>query len=309
MAAVDGDMNYPPMDHAWFAAHPFGIAVRDWLEFMGRVIAFNDLAHLSIVALRPTIAITTAVGTLFKKLGDEHKTAANRHIAWASQEIDSDFELMHALILVAAWGSFEAFVDDVCKALLAMDRSLLTSEPFRSVKIPASVVAADPIEQIDLIFTEATKKLSTDLGAGIGKFEPLLKLVGLDGNGDISDELRNAIFYAQQTRNVWTHRAGKADKKFLKHCGHMKFGLGDTVKISTDQTNTYLRALTVYGVLVVNRFLGVHNISPMPFPGDGNSPFADPYARRWGTMPNDEPVTGWFEDAKPSDPDVPQADG
>lgn len=291
--------SHPTIDHAWFAAHPFGIVVRNWLEFMGRVIEFNETVCTGIRAVAPVAAVSAFIGNKIKAMTRQQETRLQSAYESARREIDGDFELVHALTLLAAWGSFEAFIEDVCKAMLELDRTLLASKPFENLKIPASVMAADPAEQTDLIFTEASKKLNTDLKIGVGKFECLLELVGLKGNGDISDELRDAIFYAQQTRNVWAHRSGKADKRFLERCPNKGLALGDTVKISTDEANIYLRALWVYGLLVVNRFLAGNHINPIAFPGDENDPFADPYAKLWGTPPKDEPVTGWW--AEPPD--------
>lgn len=293
-------MNQGTVSNAAFMATPFGKAIRDWLAFMGRVIEFNDLVRRGITTLGPTVKITSIIGTLINKLSTEQKAGADKAIAMAQREVDSDFELMHALILVAAWGSFEAFIEDVCKAVLAMDRKLLTSKAFEGVKIPASALVDDLDDQIHLIFAEASKKLNADLKIGVGKFEHLLALVGLEGNGDISDELRGAIFYAQQTRNVWAHRSGKADKRFLERCPNKGYSLGNTVKISTEQNHIHLHALMTYGVLVVNRFLTIRQLKLIPFPGSEDALFADPYAKQWGTMPEDQPITGWWAETNPT---------
>lgn len=298
MTADGPGMTGAEVDQAWLTSHPFGVVVRDWLEFMGRVIEFNNTVCSGIKAIGPIAAVTAVIGRKLNTMKGEQETQLRNAYESARREIDSDFELVHALTLLAAWGSFEAFIEDVCKAMLMADRTLLASKPFEKVKVPASVVVEDINDQIHLIFTEASKNLNTDLGTGIGKFEPLLKLVGLDG--DISDELRNAVFYAQRTRNAWAHRAGKADKRFLEHCGHLGFSLGNTVKISTEQNDLHLRALMVYGLLVINRFLTAHRVKLIPFPGDENSPFADPYAKEWGTTPTDQPVTGWWAETNPT---------
>lgn len=302
MAAASSDMNQPPIDHAWFAAQPFGIAMRDWLGFMRRVIAFNETVCTGIKAVGPMAAVSAVIGKKIKAMSDEQETRLRNAFESAKREIDGDFELVNALSLLAAWGSFEAFIEDVCKAMLLMDRKLLESKPFETLKLPAAVLVSDPYEQTDLVFSEVTKKLNSDLKIGAGKFECLLELVGLDGNGDVSDELKDAIFYAQQTPNVWAHRSGKADKRFVERCPNMGLAVGDVVKIGTEQNNVYLYALMIYGVLVVNRFLDKHNINPVPFPGNENSPFADPYMQRWGTMPSrDQPVIGWFAVENPTD--------
>lgn len=294
---------------AMLMASPFGTVVSDWLAFTGRIMDFNETVCTGIKAIGPIAIVSGVLGTITSAVTDEQREHIGRAFQSAKSQIDTDFELVHALTLLAAWGAFEAFVEDVCKALLVMDRSLLTSKSFENVKIPAPMLVGDPSEQIDFVFNEASKKMNSDLKIGVGRFEPLLELVGLNGNGDISDGLKEAIFYAQQTRHVWAHRAGKADKRFLERCPNKGFALGDTVKISTEQSNLHLHALMTYGVLIVNRFLAAHGVNPIPYSGDENSAFADPYAERWGTMPkrpksaenSKEPVTGWWEESPDSE--------
>lgn len=282
------------VDQAELFASPLGVAFMDWLQYLKRIIDFDQVVSRSVRNLIPTAPVIAFLGKLFNKVTDEQRIEIEHGIALGKHEIDTDFEFMHALLLIAAWGSFEAFVDDACVGLLQTQPELLDTKPFANVKIPPSVLLLVPGEQMTQILEQAKSRLSTALKNGVGKFESQLELVGLDGQGDISDELRDAIFYTQQIRNVWAHKGGRADKRFIEKCPALGYGLGDTVAISTESTATHLRALMVYGMLIMNRYLAASGIPPMPWPDhDPDGPFSDPYAKQWGPM-QQAPVTGWW---------------
>lgn len=275
------------VDEADFQSSQFGIATRAWVAYQERIISFNDLVYRGVKTLTPAAVSLRMFDKIGFKINDEHKSSADKAIALARQEIDSDFEFLHGLILIASWGAFEAYVEDLCKAMLLMRRDLLETRPFDGLKVSPSILLADPNDQMEAVLSAANAKISTAPKVGVGKFEAQLGLVQLSGNDDINPELKDAVFYAQQTRNVWAHRSGKADKKFVDRCPKLGVSVGDTVKIGTEQSATYLNALLVYGLVIINRFRCQRQMTPFPAPSAVDLPFVGPYAEQWGVMSED----------------------
>jgi hypothetical protein len=122
---------------------------------------------------------------------DWHNTSAR-----TQNEIAADFTTLNGLILMAAWGGFESFVEDFCRAALMMDRSLLESPPLKGMKISPSLLRLDAEQQAELVLRDAFNNTKADLKVGVGKFEAQLRFVSLDDSvaQATSEELRDRNF-------------------------------------------------------------------------------------------------------------------
>ena len=231
-------------------------AATSWIDYMERVILFNETMHHGIRSALPIGKIADLVSRTMTENPPSQQKRIRASLAQAQQEIDADFEFVHALTLMAAWGAFDAFVEDLCQAMLVVEPQLLEAPAFKGVKLsPEILLVADVSKQMEIVFKEASNKVSADLKVGVGKFESQLKLVGLEGRGDLSDDLKKAMLFAGQVRNVWAHRAGKADSRFIEHCGdHFGVNEGDTLSISTPVSQEFMGAIATYGWLILNRY-------------------------------------------------------
>ncbi len=278
------------MDEPDFANSPFGVVADDWIGYMRRLREFNSIIHRVLRVTVPQVAVAQNVVGRTPLRKTQRVVDTGKAVAAGQREIKSDFEFTHALILVAAWGVFEAFVSDACKATLGMNPVLLEAKPFENIKISAAMLFKEPEERIAAAYEQAVLRLRSDARQGdrrpligVAKVEAQLSIAGLGSRGsDISDELGRTILHVHQTRHVWAHRGGRADEQFVSNCPSLGVKNGDTVSISASQIRNYYHAIVVYGFLIINRHRSSCGLPPKPFPGGRQAPFADPYADEWG---------------------------
>ena len=185
---------------------------------------------------------------------DQERIAeAKRKAEYATREMEAGFPLVHAHSLMGLWGALESFVEDIFVAMLEAEPALLSSEAFRKIRIPASVIAPGmERERYRVVLTEATRLANADLGSGVGRFDRLLAMVGLDGA--VPRPIRDAIYNAQQVRNVWAHRGGVADPRFLEKCPGWQYVEGDRVDLAPDRFLLLMHGVHMYGLVIVNRY-------------------------------------------------------
>ncbi|WP_328661550.1 hypothetical protein [Nocardia salmonicida] len=119
----------------------------------------------------------------------------------------------------------ECFVEDIFKARLMSEPTFLAHTKFEKLKLPIGVLLMPDADQVTAIATEFTRHTNADLGKGIGRFERLLEPVKLDG--EVPREIKDAIYEAQQIRNVWAYRAGIADARFCDDCPKFPVSIGE----------------------------------------------------------------------------------
>jgi hypothetical protein len=149
-------------------------------------------------------------------------------------------------------GAFECFVEDLFTATLEAQPELLTSDAFAKVKLPvAMMVGGEQRDRLQAVLSEVTRASSSDLAQGVSKFERVLAPVGL--GGIVPKLIRDAIYEAQQIRNVWAHRGGMADERFVKRCPHLGFDVGETVSLDAPTFLHLMHGLHMYAKVILNR--------------------------------------------------------
>lgn len=222
---------------------------------------------------------------------------------------DTQFAYVHAVALMAAWGALEAFIEDVCLGALLDEPALFSSEPLGKTKIQVASLAGSQTELMQDILDAAYTAQRSALKSGKGEFESRLKLVGLDG--PVPRELSDELFVVQKLRNLWAHRAGVADRKFVDETpDYFPYRVGDTVDISSSAMNVYLMAILVYGTVVLNRYCAKKGLSEQVWPARPGRPnsFEQTYLELYGkpleatsdSPPNTSPTAS---DAPPPSPD------
>lgn len=171
----------------------------------------------------------------------------------ARSEATAGFPNLHAHSLLGLWGAFECFIDDLVVAFIETDPIILQGVPFEKVKLPVSTLTiTDTRLRSEAIYSEASRITGADLAIGTTKFERLLKLVGLDGA--VPKQISENVFLAQQIRNVWAHRGGKADSKFTERCSSLGFSVGDTVNMDFPFFSPLMHGLHMYSMVIINRY-------------------------------------------------------
>ena len=106
-------------------------------------------------------------------------------------------------------------------------------------------------ERLRHIVVELQRSTKADLKRGIGQFSALLNAVGLDWGPN--DDVRDALYYHHQLRNLIAHRGGVADRRFVEVCPTLGYPVGERVIIKPN-TFTYLRYIAaLYAVGLRNR--------------------------------------------------------
>jgi hypothetical protein len=154
--------------------------------------------------------------------------------------------------LLGLWGAFECFVEDLFTAALEAQPDLLTSEAFSKVKLPVSMmVGVEERDRFQAVLTEVTRASGSDLAQGVAKFERILTPVGLGGM--VPGRIKDSVYNAQQIRNVWAHRGGTADQRFLERCPHLGFEIGATVSLDAPTFLHLMHGLHMYARVILNR--------------------------------------------------------
>ncbi|WP_216911294.1 hypothetical protein [Nocardia noduli] len=185
---------------------------------------------------------------------DEMKISqAEQKASYAKNEVEAGFPTLHAHSLLGLWGALECFVEDILRGMIASDPSLVGSDIYKGIKIPAAVLLQDDVTRSAVIVEEISRHTSASLAHGVDRFERLLKFVGLEGG--VPKQIKDAIYEAQHIRNVWAHRAGVADARFVERCPHLGYAVGHRISLSPDLFLRLMHGMHMYGVVIVNRYL------------------------------------------------------
>lgn len=184
------------------------------------------------------------------RLSDDAIESANFKAEYAAKEIDSGFAILHAHSLLGLWGAMESLVEDLFLERLQANESLLASEAFAKVRIPVSSIG-DSDQRDRAVLAEASRVSNADLALGVDKFERLLDYVSL--KGPVPKRIRDIVFKTQQVRNVWAHRAGYADRRFVERYPDFGVALGSRVDINATVFLEMMHGMHMYAVVLSNR--------------------------------------------------------
>ncbi|MBJ7383309.1 MAG: hypothetical protein JHC55_02315 [Mycolicibacterium sp.] len=188
--------------------------------------------------------------------------------------------LRNSLIVIAAWGSFEGCIEDVVKATITADDSLLagTKMSVERMKQKHSITDADEI--LDRQWRALQQQPSPKLPA-CEKLEEVLGLVGLAGQ--VAPLVRDSFDVAYAIRNVWAHNAGMADHTFRTRAPLWNVDLDSCVDIDREQAGFYLSAIIFYGFIILNRHRASHGLDPIPNVGKpAETPLGQAYTQLYG---------------------------
>jgi hypothetical protein len=231
-------------------AHPWLVPFKQFTTYADETVA---LVNLSINGLRRIIAWPDFLKAAFHlDDSDDSVAEANRQAELARPEVERDFPLLHAHALLGLWSGLEALVEDSAVAWLLAKPDILQRPEFSKIRIPIGEYRLlAPESQMSYIINEVQRDIR--LMPGITRFERLLNLIGL--GGAVSDEeLRKAIYEAQQVRNALAHRGGLADRKLLEACPWLGLKHGQPLHVTHERFLYYRNAIYIYTGDVLNRF-------------------------------------------------------
>lgn len=234
-----------------------GDAIRAWSQYVEQV---ESVVHLTHDGFQMTQKTPELYEVLYGDLPDpDGKYAlliqgAKHRASYAKRESQAGFPIVHAHALLGLWGALECLIEDSFLATLESEPSLLAEAPFRKIRLPVSMLLqGSDDDRFRAILSEASRATDADLASGVSKFERLLKMVHADGR--VPARVKESIFQAQQIRNVWAHRGGYADARFVERCPHLGYSVGQRIDMQPQSFLHYMHGIHMYGLVIINRYL------------------------------------------------------
>lgn len=161
------------------------------------------------------------------------------------REIENDFPLLHANALVGLWGALEACINDLCLLWLqCMDRREL-GDALKGNRVKlGEYLSLEEEDRWLWILDQLQRSDGGSLRAGIGQFESILKPLGV--SPPVDDAVRTTLFRIKAMRNLYAHRAGRADAKFLKEWPGHPASVGKVVVPTANQIVAGYTAMVLY---------------------------------------------------------------
>ncbi|KFI81040.1 hypothetical protein [Bifidobacterium psychraerophilum] len=161
------------------------------------------------------------------------------------REIDNEFPLLFANALIGLWGALEACINDLCLLWLqCMDRhSLGQALASARVKI-GDYLRLDDEDRWQWLLVQLQRSDAASLRKGIGQFESMLKPLGV--SPQVDSAVRTTLFRIKTLRNLYAHRAGIADAKFLQEWKGHPADVGQLVVPTKNQIVAGYTAMVIY---------------------------------------------------------------
>lgn len=186
----------------------------------------------------------------------------------AEREIESGFPLLHANALMGIWGALEACVHDLCLLYIQCIERKKLAEALSGVKAKVGdYLSLDDADQWEWLLNQIEVAGSGSLRAGVGQFDPTLEALGV--KPQIDSNVRTVLYRTKLLRNLYAHRAGVADARFLRDWPEQPVPHGKLVVPTGAQVIAGWVASVFYAETVVNcmaRELGSNSQSDPAFP-------------------------------------------
>jgi hypothetical protein len=171
-------------------------------------------------------------------------------IAQAQAQTSDDHPFLHGHSLVALWGAMETMVIDVVTAWLRNRPDVLAHPKIADLKLPfGKFQAMSEDERFDFVANELDRQRAQ--AAGISRFESLLDPVGLSGS--YNGVLGRNLYEMRQIRNVFAHKRGQADGRFVALCPQLGYSVGDRLHIDSLTWSDFTVTAVAYAEVVLRR--------------------------------------------------------
>ncbi|MBI4935709.1 MAG: hypothetical protein HY828_17645 [Actinobacteria bacterium] len=227
----------------------------NWAEGSGHIESLVHLTHEGYTSLCRDKEVLRLL-----KVEDFRQHRADKIAAMAKTEIDAGYPIVHSSMLMVLWSLLETFIEDLVVASIVANPASVGADAFRRVRVPAATLLESPDDAAKTLLSEWRRELKSPLEQGVTRFEPLLELAGL--SGPVPARVRKAIFDAQQVRNVWAHRAGNADQRFIDKCPGFGLAVGDRVALAMDEFGRLMHGMHMYVTLIHCRYQARRGVTP-----------------------------------------------
>jgi hypothetical protein len=245
-------------DDRSFVDSDMGSAYEAWLD-----LSNDSLELTAVIPWAFTYVVESTTLPNWRHINELLGIMAAKTYDACKRSIDTNYETLYVLTLLASWGAFEAYVEDAAKAGLRLRPELLSNTAFdRARRRADELTDADETQRFEFVIDRVVGSIRDRLdGEGNGKYEQQLSLAGL--RGTVPTDLALALMEAQQVRNVWAHNGGRSDAKLLEQAPAIGYAVGEKVTITKPMLGKYLLALNTYATIIVNRYRVQNAYAPL----------------------------------------------
>jgi len=252
-------------------------------EYLQEIDRILHLSSEGIAQTSKRVKVIEALGEWERAAGkfnsEKHEIAmrdAKEKAAFATQEMSKGFPVLHMHAIVALWTGTETLTRDLFKVWIKFNPALLGRPPLNKIKISAfhfQNLSED--ERMDLIVHEMDQYVGPEHRQPIDKYEAILKLFGFKSS--LAKSIRRDLLELYHVRNVFVHRRGVVDYRFVDLCPWVKKRPGEVLQMTHKSYVRYMHACNYYFVHILNLILKHHGRHQIPYPkgiveGTGSKP-------------------------------------
>jgi hypothetical protein len=222
--------------------------IAQFIEYIAEERDLVELTRVSVEVLGSQDATSRLVQIAAENL--PRAVAAKDIVRRAAAEVEVDHSMLHAHSLVTIWGALETMVMDVVVTWLIHRPAILSTPKIAEMKVPYSAFESlTREERMDALANELDRQRG--IRAGVQRFEGVLDAVGLSGSLD--PQLTKNVYEMQQVRNVFAHKRGIADRRFVTACPHLGYTVDDRITIGRDTWTDFTVTVVAYADVIGRR--------------------------------------------------------
>lgn len=244
---------------AWIKSH-FRQSI-DSQELLMQIIEISKRG-ISVVRGMPELikALSQDDETKDKATTTERLARAESDAVLASNEVETDFPVLHSLAVVALWSWLEHFVKGFVALWLLHHQEALNAGAVQKLRVRlGDYLQLDRDEQAHFLVELLEQETASPLKRGVMRFDSLLEPFGLTFT--LPDGCGKLFFELQQVRNAIAHRNGRADRRLLKECPWLEFKINDPVRVSTAMLGAYSGAAAEFALALFYKVRDIYNVA------------------------------------------------
>jgi hypothetical protein len=222
-----------------------------------RVVAISRKGIGGVTAMpRLTKAVARISG---RERTPEELAILEEEAALASSELEKEFPVLHSLAVTGLWSWLEHFVKGIAVEWLLHHKKALSLPCFQRVKVRVGEYGTlSKREQAAYLIDSLEQDVAAALKHGVNRFESIFE--SLELSGKVKQSTAESIYELQQVRNVVAHRNGITDRRLRMACPKLKLKIGEPIRISARQFQSYSAATADYALTVLFRLGDRHGV-------------------------------------------------
>lgn len=229
--------------------------IRVFAEYVEDERDLVELSRVSVEMLRTELEASPQLHAAAETL--TRAVTAAELVGSAEEESSKDHPLLHGHSVVAIWSALETMVGDVVESWL------LWWPPARTragARVSLAALHGLPADEWGLgarqLLDRAYQKLNRTVRSPrrLDHYEWLLDTVGLVADPqDYDAQMTQNLWEMQQIRNVFAHKRGVADARFVTQNKNLPFSVRDEIRIDRDAWADFLVTTLLYADVMVRR--------------------------------------------------------